>query len=129
MNKKTKPEDLAAEIVKAVGDYTNSVTKGVKNDVRAVAKQCRDEIKEKSPVRPGGGSYKKGWSQKTSYETTNDLRITVYNRTDYQLAHLLENGHAKVNGGRVEGKPHIRPAEQRAEEELTKRVKVTVAKG
>lgn len=126
MSKTIKPEGLGAEIAKTVAEYTSEVTAGVKKDVRDVAKECRDEIKENSPVRPGGGSYKKGWSQTTSYETTNDLRITVYNRTDYQLAHLLENGHAKVNGGRVPGKPHIRPAEEHAEVELERRVKVTV---
>ena len=129
MPKKVKPENLGAAISEAVQEYTAEVTAGVKKDVRGVAKECRDKIKQKSPARPGGGSYKKGWSEKTAYETTNDLRITVYNRTDYQLTHLLENGHAKVNGGRVEGRPHIRPADEHAEEELDRRVKATVKKG
>ena len=127
MSKKVKPENLGAAISEAVREYTAEVTAGVKKDVRDVAKECRDEIKQKSPVLTG--DYKKGWSEKTAYETTNDLRITVYNRTDYQLTHLLENGHAKVGGGRVEGHPHIRPAEEHAEEELGRRVKATVKKG
>ena len=127
MPKKVKPENLGAAISEAVREYTAEVTAGVKKDVRGVAKECRDEIKQKSPVLTG--DYKKGWSEKTAYETTNDLRITVYNRTDYQLTHLLENGHAKVGGGRVEGHPHIRPAEERAEQELQRRVKITVKAG
>jgi hypothetical protein len=129
MSKTIKPESLGTEIAKAVEEYTAEVAAGVKKDVREVANECRNEIQEKSPVRPGGGSYKKGWSTKTVFESANDLRVTVYNRTDYQLAHLLENGHAKVNGGRVPGKPHIRPAEEHAEAELERRVKVTVKKG
>lgn len=127
MSKKVKPENLAAAISEAVREYTAEVTAGVKKDVRDVAKECRNEIKEKSPVLTG--DYKKGWSERTAYETADELRITVYNRTDYQLTHLLENGHAKVNGGRVAGHPHIRPAEENAEKELERRVKVTVKGG
>lgn len=62
------------------------------------------------------------------FENLNDIRIEVHNKTDYQLTHLLEDGYAKVNGGRVEGKPHIGPAEQHAEEKLLKKVKVVVRK-
>jgi len=58
------------------------------------------------------GTYSKSWAVKNTKETANALEVTVYSRNKYQLAHLLEHGHAKRNGGRVAGKSHIAPAEE-----------------
>lgn len=123
---KVKIDGLADAIIKELSEYNQEVTDGVKQEVKSVANECKTEIQQNSPKLTG--SYRKGWREKTMYESADDIRISIYNKTDYQLTHLLENGHAKVNGGRVEGKPHIGPAEQNAEQKLLNRVKV-VAKG
>lgn len=121
---KTSVTDLAEAIAKELEQYSQDVTDGLKKEVKQVAKECKLEIQQKSPVLTG--DYKKGWRDQVEYESGQDIRVVVRNKTDYQLTHLLENGHAKVNGGRVQGKPHIRPAEQNAEKKLLQRVKVVV---
>lgn len=117
-------KDLASAIEEELSAYSQEVTDGLKKEVKQVAKECKLEIQQNSPVLTG--SYQKGWSNQVAYENQEDIRVVVRNKTDYQLTHLLENGHAKVNGGRVEGHPHIGPAEQNAEKKLLKKVKVVV---
>lgn len=122
-----KVNELAAAIARELAEYKQDVTDGLKRDIKTVGKECAQEIKQNSPKLTG--NYRKGWGQRVAYESDNDIRVVVRNKTDYQLTHLLEYGHAKQNGGRVEGKPHIGPAEQHAEEKLMRKVKVVVRGG
>ncbi len=129
MGKKVKIDGLADAIMKELDDYRQDVTDNLKKEVQAAATLCRDELKATSPSLTG--SYAKGWRKKTAFESTNDIRVTIYNATDYQLTHLLENGHVLVghNGkvlGTVEAKPHIAKTEKKAEEMLEKKVNIIV---
>lgn len=123
---KVSVNDLADAVAKELSEYSQDVTDGLKKEVKSVAKECKAEIQRNSPVLTR--SYKKGWRDQVAFEGREDIRVVVRNKTDYQLTHLLENGHAKVKGDRVEGKPHIAPAERNAEKKLLKRVKVVVRK-
>lgn len=124
MARKIPLQQMEIEIVKALEEYSQEVADGIKREVKEVAADTVKTLKNTSPRKTG--EYAKGWSYQVAFESREDIRVRVYNRKKPQLTHLLENGHAKVNGGRVEGIPHIRPAEQQAEKKLESGVKVVV---
>ena len=68
------------------------------------------------------GRYKKSWTVKKTEESSNSLTMTVHSKDRYQIAHLLEHGHAKRGGGRVAGREHIAPAEERGNKELLQKI-------
>lgn len=119
-------DDLSREVKAQLQAYCDEVTEAVKVEVDTVAEECLQEIKANSPVRTG--RYRKGWRKEVTFESRDDIRITVRNKPYPGLTHLLENGHAKAGGGRVEGIPHIKPAEQHAAEKLADKVKVRLKK-
>lgn len=130
MSKTVRPDELATAILSELKNYDQAVTDGVKKGVRQVAKECRQDIVTGSPVQTG--DYKAGWRDKVAYESYSDIRMRVFNKTDYQLTHLLEHGHAGPGGtakGSARPFPHIGPAEQKAEQKLLTRVKVVIKKG
>ena len=58
------------------------------------------QIKTGAPSRTG--RYKESWVATKQSESSQSLQMVVHSKNRYQLAHLLEKGHAKRGGGRVE---------------------------
>jgi hypothetical protein len=100
-------DQLAAEITRTLRTYTKDVTEGLEKAKVKIAKETVKQLNQTSPKMTG--RYSRGWRTKK----VGSAQI-IHNETDYQLTHLLEKGHAKVNGGRVAPRVHIRPAEQQA---------------
>lgn len=129
MSKKTEIESLSVEISALLEEYSQDVVEDMKEAAKVVAKDAVKELKETSPAGEGyGGHYKDGWRSKVESETSKSLRIRVYNKKKPGLTHLLEKGHAKRGGGRVEGIPHIAPAEQNAIEKYERDLKERLSK-
>lgn len=117
-----KIDALADAVAKELAAYSQEATDNLKKEIRSVAKEASEELKVTSPK--DSGRYASSWKSKDVYESENDIRVRVYNKNYYRLTHLLENGHAKVSGGRVAARPHIAPAEDNAAKKLDNKVKV-----
>ena len=116
-----KIDDLDKEIMKSLNEYANFAADEMKKAVKDTTKNIRKEIQANAPRDTG--AYAKSWAIKTQKETSDSIDQVVHSRTRYQLAHLLENGHAKRGGGRVPGQPHIKPAEEKGKEQLVEDIK------
>lgn len=116
MSKTYSIDELADAINEGLQEYANLAAEEMKSAVRKTATLVRKEIQEGAPVKTG--AYQKSWTTKKTAEDSQSLSMTVYSKNRYQLAHLLEKGHAKRGGGRVAARPHIAPAEAEGEEYL-----------
>ena len=117
----TSIDDMTSEIMKGLQEYADLADTEVKKAVRKTAKSVKDEISANAPKRTR--AYAKSWTAKKAKENSHSLEMTVHSKNRYQLAHLLEKGHAKRDGGRVSGKPHIAPAEEKGAEMLENLIK------
>ena len=112
----TSIDDMAAEIMEGLSEYAELADTAMKKAVRKTATAVKNEISANAPVK--SGRYKRSWTTKTAKENSHTLEMTVYSKDRYQIAHLLEHGHAKRGGGRVAAIPHIAPAEENGEQML-----------
>lgn len=113
------------DLEKAVGDilaeYSVDVSKAAETAITSVTKGATKKLKQSAPRRTG--KYAKGWTSKVD-KGFMTVEAVVYGKTGtYQLAHLLENGHAKRGGGRTAPIVHIAPVEEWAVSEVQKRIK------
>lgn len=109
-------DSLADAVMEGLEEYAGLTAADMKRAVRKAGKLVRAEIQDNAPHDTG--DYAKSWAVKVTQETPHSLTLTIHSRNRYQLTHLLEHGHAKRNGGRVPGKAHISPAEQKGITEL-----------
>ena len=117
---RVKIDQMAHVIMEGLQEYADLATDDMKAAVKKAGDEAKKDVQAGAPVK--SGKYKKSWTVKTTKENSNSIEVTVHSRNRYQIAHLLEFGHAKRGGGRVRAFPHIAPAEQRAAELLEKEV-------
>ena len=113
---------VSAELWKIVDEANETVKKTADKCIKEVAKETVDKLKTTSPKKHG--KYAQGWTTRRFGQ----MSMIVYNKV-YQLTHLLEWGHvvwpAPTHSGkqsRVNGIPHILPAEEWANKEVVDRI-------
>ncbi len=113
-------DNFAASISKILEQYKDGIIADTTQLTKKFAQQGAKELKSASGIFGGSGAYAKGWTTKLETHRLGAMAV-IYNQKP-GLPHLLENGHAKRNGGRVPGRTHIAPVEQKLIEEFTKAV-------
>lgn len=114
-------KDLAVQMEAILEDYSQDVARVTVKSMNGVAMASVNKLRSASPVGYTG-AYAKGWQVKKIDKMTQ----IVHNATNYQLTHLLENGHVIRNArgtyGRAPAHKHIEPVEAWASEELVERI-------
>ena len=120
MSRNTSIDDMDSVIMTELEKYADLAADELKDAVKETAKSVRKDIQDSAPADTG--KYKKSWSVRNVHEDSESIDLVVHSRNRYQIAHLLEHGHAKRGGGRVAARPHIASAEQRGSEKLVEAI-------
>lgn len=100
-----------------LNEYSNDIQEGITEAAYKVAEDGKNKLKVTSPKRTG--DYRKGW-RVDKRGGKGYVHATIYNATDWQLTHLLEQPHAIRNqygswgtyNPQSSGTVHIEPVEK-----------------
>lgn len=116
------------EILIQFADECELALLAVENDVAKEAVKKLNKLSPKNPKSHGhkGRHYNQDWYIDVKNKKHYD-HIIIANK-QYQLTHLLENGHNTIRNQRVVGhskaQPHIKPVEEWAKEEVVARAEL-----
>ena len=117
-------ESLTVQMAKILDEYRDRVEHVSEVAFDRVARETVKRLRSTSPKKTG--SYARGWALKRLKTRAGSMDIIVHNKTDYQLTHLLNNGHIVRNKygewGRYNGDNHIGKAEEWANNELPEEI-------
>lgn len=109
-----------------LNEYSRKVDYLVEDTIYKVAKEAAKRLKNDESTPRKTGKYAKGWAakqDKKNYSRIGVKHAIVYGKDGtYQLAHLLEHGHATRSGKRTKPIEHIAKAERWAVNEAYDRI-------
>lgn len=126
------------QALKDINSFTKNISIGLHSYSEAAAvsiEQWADvivdelcaNIKTLSPKLTG--AYQKNWTVTKKRYYPGKFEFIVHNKKEYQLTHLLENGHRSRNGNTVAARIHIKPFADRAVDEYKTQVRSILQNG
>lgn len=131
MAKKVTADTLGDAISEILEEYADDITGNLEEITRDIGKKGAAALRNVSNQTfdpkhaPSKGRYGTGWTSEVVKGRLSST-VVIYNRKYPGLTHLLEDGHAKRGGGRVEGRPHVHPVREKLVSEFEKQVEVLI---
>lgn len=120
------------DIKDILNEYSQDIQIAITEEAQKIAKEGQSKLKSTSPKNKkktqNKGKYAKGWRVKTE-KGNGYVNCTIYNTTDYQLTHLLENGHLTRNGKKTMPIKHIEPVHNESCANFERAVEKIIQKG
>ena len=105
--------DNFTDVVDILNEYSYEVQEELELAAQNNATLAANELKATSGTyKIRTGKYNKGW-RVNEKKGKGYINCKVHNATNWQLTHLLENGHTTRNGGRTRAFVHIKPVEEK----------------
>ncbi|MDO4778467.1 MAG: hypothetical protein Q4A42_02800 [Tissierellia bacterium] len=131
-NPKISLDQLGVVVQELIDEQIDGIDKAIEKATKVVRGKALKNVKAKSPVskRAREKKYNQGWGTRTEKGRLSSNTI-IYNKEQWQLTHLLENGHFIFNQhggsyGRTGEYPHIGDTQELVdeifEEELIKEI-------
>lgn len=118
-----KTASVEAQMADILDDYSKEVKKATTDAINKTSKESVQKLKNTSPKKTG--KYARSWTLKKERGRDGLVTVIVHNK-QYQLTHLLENGHIVRNKkgeyGRTNGIKHIAPVNDWASDALPQEI-------
>ena len=108
-----------------LNEYDSDAQKAMSKAVLETAEESKQDLTGAGGFN--GTKFKKSWKVNTTEGKLGTVSAQVGNKI-YRITHLLEFGHAKSGGGRVQGYNFVAPVNDKVEDRVINKIKEALGK-